>query len=168
MAVVACVWAVQGLYAGEQADFRAFYAVPGVAFYGVPGNHALRSGCGGVLALGYDLNEPFAVEVSAGCAALERWGERGSAAFVPFAVDGLYHFTRWERFDPVLFAGLGFDYCDRPVFDGRRVTLSVRAGGGFFYHLSEAVSLRGTVAVYRPSDRAILSFMASAGVVLYF
>ena len=163
-----CVAAAQGLYAGEQADFRAFYAVPGVAFYGMPGDRALRSGCGGSLVLGYDINEPFAVEASAGYASLEGRGGHGRAAFVPVALDGLYHFTRWERFDPVLFAGLGLDCCDRPVFDGRKTAFSVRAGGGFFYHLSEAVSARGSVAVYRPGYKATLPVTVSAGIAVYF
>jgi len=165
---VACVVAAQGGYAGSLLDFRAFYVVPGVAFYALSEGQSLKGGTGVSLTLGYDVNEPFAVEASAGHAALDRRGGHGTATFVPVAVDGLYHFTRMDRFDPVLFVGLGLNHCNRSVFNGKQVTFAVRAGGGFFYHLSDTFALRCTVAAYRPGDRAALSATASAGIAVYF
>ena len=158
---------VRGLHAGEQADFRAVYAVPSAAFHAMPGRQGLHGGQGVALALGYDINEPLTVEASAGYASLERRRDRARTAFMPLALDGIYHFAHWDRFDPVLLLGAGYNMSDRRVFRGERGAFAVRAGGGFFYTLNETFSVRGTVAVYRPRDKAALSVTASAGLVIY-
>lgn len=57
-----------------------------------------------------------------------------------FVVDGLYHFTRWEKFDPFLAVGGGLIwYADD--FDHQYEGM-VEGGAGCFYHLGDHWALR--------------------------
>ncbi|MEI7437522.1 MAG: outer membrane beta-barrel protein, partial [bacterium] len=57
------------------------------------------------------------------------------------AVDGLYHFTRWERLDPYLAVGIGYDWYQHKFYDPG-YTLTLRAGGGVMYHLNDEWAIR--------------------------
>ncbi|MDA0576485.1 MAG: OmpA family protein, partial [Verrucomicrobia bacterium] len=57
------------------------------------------------------------------------------------ALDGLYHFTRWERLDPYLAAGMGFFWYGDSS-DGENFSPSVRVGGGVMYHFNDEWGMR--------------------------
>ncbi len=60
---------------------------------------------------------------------------------VGFAIDGLFHFTRWERLDPFLALGIGgiayTEDINDSSFDG-----SLRVGGGVMYHFNDEWAVR--------------------------
>gem|GEM_PF-5274253 len=157
----------QGVYAWDQADSSWYGAVSATA-HGMTGRQSLLSGNGIALTLGYDINEPFSVEATVGYAPLRVRGTHERVAYVPVAVDGLYHFAHWDPFDPVVFLGAGYSHCNLSVFHGDRGSFSVRAGGGFFYYFKEHFAARATLAFFRSDDKGMLSVTASAGIGVFF
>jgi len=59
------------------------------------------------------------------------------------AVDALYHFTRWDRLDPYLSAGVGTSHYEHDF--GTQDEPALRVGGGLMYHLSDRLALRADV-----------------------
>jgi outer membrane protein OmpA-like peptidoglycan-associated protein len=82
------------------------------------------------------------------------------------AVDALYHFTRWERFDPYLCVGLGvMRYADD--FDTQAEPV-LRTGGGWLYHLSDRLSLRADLRVLCAGPDTEVNALAGGGVMWTF
>lgn len=61
--------------------------------------------------------------------------------------DGLFHFSRFDRFDPYLTIGAGLTMWGEDVTGDGQVSFAFRAGGGFMYHLSDSWSLRADTRV---------------------
>lgn len=97
----------------------------------------------GILSLIPHLNENYRTEWSTG-ERVSRLRENAGVSHttaVGAAVEGQYHFSRWERFDPYLAAGAGLTWHE-DKFDDSKVDPSVRAGAGALYHLNDAWALR--------------------------
>lgn len=85
---------------------------------------------------------------------------------IGLAVDGLYHFTRWDRMDPYLSIGLGvLHYADD--FDNQTEPV-LRAGGGLLYHLSDCFALRADLRVVCAGMDTEINGLTSVGVVWTF
>jgi outer membrane protein OmpA-like peptidoglycan-associated protein len=61
---------------------------------------------------------------------------------VGVAIDGLFHFTRWERVDPYLAAGIGFLNVGEKTAAGSRSDSMFRGGGGIMYHINDGWAIR--------------------------
>jgi outer membrane protein OmpA-like peptidoglycan-associated protein/opacity protein-like surface antigen len=104
------------------------------------------------LKLGYEFSEWWSYEAAIYYAPTvdisDKGKERGatidSTSLVSFTVEGLFHFTRWNRLDPFLVFGAGFDHYmdDLPKQD--ETALLLVAGAGAMYHLSDSWSIRAT------------------------
>jgi len=98
----------------------------------------------GVLGLAPRLDEDFRTDWSTGekISRLEETAGPGvnDTYAVGLALDGLFHFTRWERLDPYLSAGAGAVWYADDV--GSDFDPSLRVGGGVMYHLTDAWALR--------------------------
>ena len=55
--------------------------------------------------------------------------------------DAMLHFTSWERLDPYIIFGLGFETFGKDVME-HPVSLNARAGAGLMYHLDDSWTLR--------------------------
>lgn len=123
-----------------------WYVSPGVGMIFFQGSHPAEEGLNMVLRLGYDLTENWSAEAGVSWAPNimdDRVG--GKAQNVNgFFLDGLYHFDRFERFDPYLSAGLGNYRAKNRVFceGDQHIVWGPRVGAGFFYHLTDSWSLR--------------------------
>jgi outer membrane protein OmpA-like peptidoglycan-associated protein len=58
------------------------------------------------------------------------------------AVDGLFHFTRWERLDPYLSVGAVLMWYDAKMGDGNQMDAGFRYGGGVMYHFNDEWAIR--------------------------
>lgn len=100
--------------------------------------------------LGYDYNERWTLEggltVAPSVDATEQTGEPplswSSTHALALSLDGLFHFTRWERLDPYIAAGVGLvNYGEEPT-DGAQTGLLLRGGGGVMYHFNDEWAVR--------------------------
>lgn len=100
--------------------------------------------------LGYDCNERWTLEGVVGLAPsldIEETGQSGvieaSSTFAAsLALDGLFHFTRWERIDPYIAVGLGFTHYGDKLVNGDQDEMLLRGGGGVMYHFNDEWALR--------------------------
>ena len=67
-------------------------------------------------------------------------GVHDAAAFGVF-IEGLFHFTRWERLDPYLSLGGGITYYTEELEYGQSDP-ALRVGGGVMYHFNDEWSVR--------------------------
>lgn len=82
------------------------------------------------------------------------------------AVDGLYHFTRWERYDPYLTVGVGVMRYDEDF--GSETDASVRLGGGMMYHFTDQLSARVDARVFVAGDDTEFNAITTAGLMWSF
>ena len=98
----------------------------------------------GVLAVAPSIDESFRTEWSTGekVSRLQEAAGPGVHDTWSAGVDlnGLYHFTRWDRLDPYLSVGVGVVWYEE-AFD-RELEPTVRAGGGVMYHVDDTWALR--------------------------
>ncbi len=80
------------------------------------------------------------------------------------AVDGLYHFTRWERVDPYLSLGVGFRLYGEDI-NGQSFDTSLRAGGGVMYHFNDEWAARGDARTFIVGNDTEANMILDAGVV---
>lgn len=57
-------------------------------------------------------------------------------------VEGIFHLTRWQRFDPFFAAGLHATLFGDEQKNGDKADVAIRIGGGAFYHFDEEWALR--------------------------
>jgi OOP family OmpA-OmpF porin len=131
----------------QDAEDSPWYFSPGLGMMDFEGDQDFEDGAVLSLRLGYDFNERWTFEGAFHVApSLENnpdvttaWS---SASAFQLAVDGLFHFTRWERLDPYLAVGLGFiNYSENPV-DGEQANSVIRGGGGVMYHFNDEWAIR--------------------------
>lgn len=82
-------------------------------------------------------------------------------------VDGLYHFTRWERLDPYLAVGVGATWYSEDL-GGNEVDLSARAGGGVMWHFNDEWAVRADYRSMVVNRDVSANSMVDAGVVWYW
>ncbi len=122
----------------------------------------------GVLMLVPRLDERFAHSYGTRVSRLreEAGPEVDETSAVGLAIDGLYHFTRWERLDPYLSVGVGFMRYEDD-FDAE-IDPTLRLGGGALYHLSDRLALRADVRVLCAGGDTEANALVDGGVVWAF
>ncbi|MCE9614175.1 MAG: OmpA family protein [Lentisphaerae bacterium] len=80
------------------------------------------------------------------------------------SLDGLFHFTRWERLDPFLSAGMGFFWYGDSS-DGENFSPSVRVGGGVMYHFNDEWALRADARTFVSGNSTEAQGIFDAGIV---
>ena len=164
--------------ADELADAPRWYVSPGVGMMFFQGNQPTDEGLNMVLRLGYDISDHWSTEVE-GSWAPNITGNGGADSgngvenqYVNgLFMDGMYHFNRYNRWDPYLSAGAGFYRAPEHIFnDGDEHSIGgPRVGAGLMYHLTDAWSLRAdTHAFMSVEDGCDFIYTADAGVVYRF
>ena len=154
----------------EVNEGSRWYVSPGVGMMFFEGNQCVDEGLNMVLRLGYDIDEHWGIEAGVSWAPNITQNKHGSSSgdggggcdpcgdgsggggkcavtgqsIRGLSLDGLYHFDRFERFDPYLAAGFAtYRANDRVFCEGsRRQVTGPRVGAGAFYHLTDSWSLR--------------------------
>jgi len=179
-----------GVPLAEVDESSRWYLSPGVGMLFFEGNQPVDEGLNMVLRLGYDINESWTAEGGVSWApnitdnGLDGWddhGSNGNGVSSPrsgkaqningFFLDGLYHFDRFERFDPYLAAGIGnFRAKNRVFCEGdEHIVTGPRAGAGFFYHLTDRWSLRADARAFMALDQTCEAmYTADLGVAYRF
>ena len=138
---------------GEPAIEFLWYASPGIGLMHFEGNQNFKPGLMTSLYFGRDLTESWSWEAGLVLAPLldnrfageEDGGDWDDTYALGVATDAIYHFTRWDRWDPYLAAGLGFTrYGERPR-DGGQTDWTLRGGGGVMYHVNDEWAVRADV-----------------------
>lgn len=162
-----------------------WYFSPSLGWIDYEGDEAVRDGLLLIARLGYDYNSWWSLEgVFQLCPYLKaqdvgqttvnpdgtvtfqrvRRMDANSTYAAGLVLDGLFHFTRWERVDPYLSLGGGFLWYGHKV-NGETFDPSIRAGGGVMYHFNDEWAVRADGrALVAGSDTEVNSFI-SAGVV---
>lgn len=181
----ACMGLSSVFAADELADAPRWYVSPGVGMMFFEGNQPTDEGMNMVLRLGYDISDHWSAEGGVSWAPnITSNGEdgrddglRGTDTGVKKQnvygafLDGLYHFNRYERFDPYLAAGIGYYRAKDKIFcDGDEFSVAgPRVGGGMMYHLNDRWSLRADARAFMPvEDDCAFIYTADAGVVYRF
>lgn len=182
----------------ELGDTPRWYVSPGVGMMFFEGNQCVDEGLNLVLRLGYDLSDSWSLEggVSwapnitgngrdgsddggnggSGCDACGG-GDGESCRYVSgqsvrgLFGDALYHFDRYDRFDPYLAAGFGYYRSNDRVFcEGSEFSIvGPRVGVGAMYHLNDRWSLRADFRTFMALDSTCeFIYTADAGVVYRF
>jgi outer membrane protein OmpA-like peptidoglycan-associated protein len=126
--------------------------------------------------VGFDANDRWTLEaVLALAPQLDANKEAGASGFdstglVGLGVEGLFHFTRWDRLDPYLSAGVGMLMFQDAQRTGDKREVAFRGGGGVMYHFNDEWAVRADwVGMLRgfgesPSSSSIMD----AGLVWYW
>lgn len=80
------------------------------------------------------------------------------------AVDALFHFTRWERLDPYLSAGVGFSMYGEDIASDK-FHPQVRAGGGVMYHINDVWALRADARTFIAGSDTEVNALVDVGLV---
>ncbi|MDA0989979.1 MAG: OmpA family protein [Verrucomicrobia bacterium] len=83
------------------------------------------------------------------------------------AVDGLFHFTRWDRLDPFLSLGGGILWYGDKV-NGESFDPSIRAGGGVMYHFNDVWAARADIRTYIAGNDTEANAIIRAGLAWYW
>lgn len=143
----------------EEPYVFPWYFSPSVGRIDFEGDALVKDSSIVTLRLGYDYSETWGVEAGV---SLQPWldenfrrewstGERVSRLYevagvhdtwaAGMFVEGLMHFTRWERLDPYLTLGAGANYYADDLGDGKFDPM-VRAGAGVMYHFNDEWAAR--------------------------
>jgi outer membrane protein OmpA-like peptidoglycan-associated protein/opacity protein-like surface antigen len=138
----------------QEKEFGQWYFSPGIGWINFEGDEGVVDGMYITGRLGYECSENWSIEASIVFAPDLSENTKDGKSFskgdkgfddtylTQFYIDGLYHFSRLERFDPYLTAGVGLSVYGKDIAGDDATSLSLRAGGGFMYHLSDSWSLR--------------------------
>ena len=152
----------------EDPDLGRWYVSPGVGYWNLEGDEPLKDAFYLTIRVGYDYSEWWSFEGSVVYAPkmdenLKGYGWRdedgvyrlhsrrqskskGKWYFddtwgAMFYFDAMFHFSKFDKFDPYLIFGAGLTTFGEDVMD-ESVCASCRAGGGIMYHLDDAWTLR--------------------------
>ncbi len=146
----------------ETGDEHPLYFGLGMGYLDYDGGQPVRDGYFPAVHVGYDFTDWLSVEAMVrvlpglrgqyreenGVKINKLWeqtgGENGGVTGTwgaGVAVDALYHFTRWERLDPYLAAGVGYNWYKDTFYDAAAL-VELRVGGGVMYHLNDEWALR--------------------------
>lgn len=82
--------------------------------------------------------------------------------------DLLFHFTRWERFDPYLAGGVGFNVYGKDIVESGKNEFVIRAGAGMMYHFSDEWALRADWRILLTSDNTEFNSIADVGLAWFW
>jgi len=158
-----------------------WYFSPGLGILDFEGDEELQGGLQATFRVGYEHTQWWSYEAGLFLAPYLRQsfrtdfrtGERVSrlqeatGASRSYAIglfgDALYHFTRWERFDPYLVLGLGAVYYEHKTRSGYFDPM-LRTGLGFMYHFNDEWALRADARVYMTLEYSEANATVDAGV----
>lgn len=92
----------------------------------------------------------------------------GDASMFGLFGEGVFHFTRWERLDPFLAVGLGFNHYGKDVLDSGKTEFVLRGGAGVMYHFNDEWALRGDFRLLVDSDNTEFNNLLEVGVAWYW
>jgi len=159
----------------ELGNEAPWYFSPALGVVDFEGDQEYSDGLFLSARLGYDFNDRWTFEAEASLAPLidsNRVSGRpapdwNDTQILALALDGLFHFTRWERLDPYLAAGIGVMHYGEEPANGSSDNLLLRGGGGVMYHFNDEWAVRadyrGILAGFGDSPNA--NAMFSAGLV---
>jgi len=179
------VLAVLALHAptarAEEPAVFPWYVSPSIGRLDYEGDEPVRDALAANLRLGCDgaewwsvegtlmivpyLDEQFRTDWETGRKISRLYEEAGvhSTWAVGLAVDGLYHFSRWERLDPYLTVGAGLIYYGDNF--GNQVDPAIRAGAGVMYHFNDEWAVRANFRAFFAGEDTEANSIIDAGVV---
>lgn len=148
------------------------------------GDEELKNGLVGTVRLGYEYNEWWSFEGNLYIAPklkenkrfdkdTQQWVSRleeragegvNDTYFFGAALDVLFHFTRWERVDPFVAAGVGMAYYGDKI-GSTQLKPSGRFGGGVMYHINDEWALRADVRTLIAGKNSEVNALVDAGVI---
>ncbi|MBT7069201.1 MAG: OmpA family protein [Verrucomicrobia bacterium] len=166
---VVAVMCMAGVVSAQvESDNQAhWYVSPAIGLLMFEGDQEVENGIQGNIRLGYDLtewwsiegmilvaptlDENFRTEFGTG-AEISRLDEANdmagvhSTSAIGLAVEGLFHFTRWDRLDPFLAIGAGVTLYADDMAEGATEPV-FRLGGGVMYHFNDEWGVRADARV---------------------
>ena len=170
----------------EKAHEFPWYFSPSIGALDVEGHAPVNDGGQATLRLGYDsldwlsveaglmvapnLDQNFRVDWETGkkiSRLQEATGDTNvnSATAIGMGVDALYHFTRWERLDPYLAAGVGGVWYSE---DFGNDDFAVRWGGGVMYHFNDEWGVRADWRSMAVGSGGQANSVVDAGVIWHW
>lgn len=170
---------------GEVGQVAKWYFNPGAGLYDYEGDQDVTDGFVLSARLGYDFTEMWTLEgvftlapkldvntvghtyIDANGNVIKEelnLGNFDSTYGAGLALDGLFHFTRWERSDPYLALGGGVFWFGDKV-DGKTVHPAIRAGGGWMYHFNDEWAVRADARVMLAGQDTSANTIIDGGVV---
>jgi outer membrane protein OmpA-like peptidoglycan-associated protein len=158
-----------------------WYFSPGLGILRFEGDEELKSGPQATFRIGYEhtqwwsyeaglylapslqQNYRFDAETQQRVSRLREATGAGSSYAVGLFADALYHFTRWERFDPYLTLGLGSVYYQHKTRSGYFDPM-LRAGFGFMYHINDEWALRADLRAQLTKEYTEANLTLDAGI----
>jgi len=176
--------------AAEMGDIAKWYVSAGVGQINFEGDEEVEDGFLLIGRLGYDYNEwwtfeaglelaPYLDENTVGQTTIEDGefvfqrvsrleltaGEGTHDTWsLGVAADALFHFTRWERLDPFLSAGVGLRWYADELSDGQ-TDLALRTGGGVMYHFNDEWAVRADARTFIAGGDTEANMTLDAGVI---
>lgn len=92
----------------------------------------------------------------------------GDTWMASITAEGLFHFTRWERLDPFLVGGLGFNLYGNDIYDSGSMAVVARAGAGAMWHINDSWALRGDFRLLLDLQDTEFNNTIDVGVVWYW
>ncbi len=83
-------------------------------------------------------------------------------------IDGIFHFTRWERMDPFLAAGLGLNFYGKEVYEDGQILPIIRGGAGVMWHFNEEWAVRGDFRLLLDTTETEFNNTLEVGIVWYW
>lgn len=187
--VLGAGWASAQAVPFEEGDHPLWYVGGGLGMLIYEGDEEVEDGFALTLMLGYDYNEWWTFEGALHIAPSLDEGTVGvteivdgevvsyrrsrladkagpgvhDTAALGAAVDGLFHFTRWERLDPYLALGCGFIYYTEDF--GNQLDPALRVGGGVMYHFDDEWAVRADGRMFVAGSDTEANAIANATVV---
>lgn len=170
----------------ELGDSPRWYVSPGVGMMFFEGNQAVDEGLNMLLRLGYDFSYHWSWEIGASWApnitSNGRDGKddagRGGHSYtqsgqdvVGLFSDILYHFDRYNRFDPYLSAGFGCYRANKDIFceADEFAVCGPQVGVGMMYNLTDRWALRADFRTFMAiDDTCEVSYTLDAGIAYRF
>lgn len=192
-AIVALLVPCTGVAQVEQSSEAKWYMSAGLGKYDFEGDEEVEDGIVLSGRIGYDWNEwwslegvlalaPVLDENYVGYTYVNEAGQTvrtrrsqadaadagfGDTYALNLAVDGLFHFTRWERLDPYLSLGAGFAlYGDN--INGETFDPAIRGGGGVMYHFNDEWAMRADFRTFFAGNDTEANAIIDGGVVWYW
>ena len=168
--------------AGEMADQNRWYVSPGIGMMFFEGNQPTDEGLNMQLRVGYDISDHWSAEVGGSVAPnitgngrYSKGPDKGdkidNQQIYGGYIDGLYHFNRFNRWDPYLTVGAGYLRAQDHVLDDAAElrVFGPRVGAGLMYHLTDNWSLRADARAAMSLEQSCeFIYTADAGVAYRF
>jgi outer membrane protein OmpA-like peptidoglycan-associated protein len=134
----------------EEAFPLLVYFSPNLGFMHFEGKQEFKPGMMLSFLLGKDLNDRWALEgglvlapsLSANSVNGRYTHDWSSTHALGVFSDAVFHFTRWDRFDPYMVAGLGLTRYGEAPERGNQVDWTIRGGFGAMYHFNDEWAMR--------------------------